>query len=429
MGNFTRRQAVTTLGVGVASLAVFGMAGCSGSGGSQVSASAAASDGVNTASVKLGLSPYGDELLAAAAIKRGYFSEVGISFSNGDFGVKTDLIKSVTPLLNNQIEIGSGYPPAVASQLDNVSGVVGFAYSDVFYGYRILAPEGKFKTVKKEMAGGASFDDAITTVMAQLKGQDVILRTGVAPTFYNLLCKHSGTSMDDWNITYLSNDDILRQAESGACDFVSPTGAVEISRLQKESWEPLVDLKEAIEYLPKDETTALRATFSGYVTTRDYAEKNWDTILRFTSVMYRIIDDMKEDPSGTAADFVDYVNDYTGSSLTADELADTFDGLYSLQDFDAADAMFNDSSADFNFDAVMNENLNVLNQEGVLKGTYTADDLSIAKKVYNDLKEYKEKAESLLSNASEGDETAEKAQGYYDIYDYLDAYNIAKGME
>lgn len=422
MANLTRRQAIGVFGMSAASLAMFGLASCGQNNvGSSANSSTATADGIPQASVKLGLSPYGDELLAAAAIKRGYFANVGISFSNGDYGIKTDLIKSVTPLLNNQIEIGSGYPPAVASQLDNVSDVVGFAYSDVFYGYRILAPSGKYKTLASEMAAGAPFDTAIETVMTQLKGQDVILRTGVAPTFYNLLCTHSQTSMDDWNITYLSNDDILRQAEAGGCDFISPTGAVEISRLQKEGWEPLVDLKEAIEYLPKDETTALRATFSGYVTTRAWAEANWDTILRFTSVIYRIIDDMKTDPEGTAADFVDYVNDYTGSALTAEELAGTFDGLYSLQSFEEADAMFNDPSADFNFETVMDENLRVLHEEGVLKESYTSDALSIADKVYNDLKTYKEKAEGLLASADASEENVAKAKSYFDAFDYLDA--------
>lgn len=425
--NLSRREVVKLVGASMASAALFGLAGCSSGGSSEGSASSSKLDpSIPDVSMKIGLSPYGDELLAAAAIKRGYFSEVGITFSNGDYGDEVDLIKSATPLLNNQIEVGSGYPPAIASQLDSVQNIVGFCYSDVFFGYRILAPTGKYKTVSAEMEQGASFEEALSTVMAQLVGQEVILRTGVASTFYDLLCKHSNTSMDDWSITYLSNDEILRQAETGAYDFVSPTGAVEIVRLQQEGWEPLVDLVQAIDYLPKDETTALRATFSGYLTTKEYADENWDTLLRFTSAVYRVIQDMKNDPVGTCEDFVEYVNDYTGSSMTAEELAATFDGLYTLLDFDEARSMYDDESYDFNFDAVMSNNLQVLKSQGVMKGDYVASDLSIAKEVYDDLDQYKQMVEEILATADESDETVASAKACYDAFDYLDAYNIAK---
>lgn len=415
----SRREAVK-LALGATAAFAFGgvVTGCSASSGSASSAAA----------MNLGLSPYGDEMLIAAAIKRGYFDKVGISFSNGQYGIKTDLIKSVTPLLNNQIDLGSGYPPAVASQLDNVSGVVGFAYSDVFYGYRILAPKGKYKTVAGEMASGATFDQALTTVMAQLVGKDVILRTGVASTFYDLLGRHSGTSMNDWNLTYLANDEIVRQAESGKVDFVSPTGAVEIVRLQGEGWEPLVQLRETIDNLPSEETIALRATFSGYLTTKDWAQKNWDSILRFSSVMYRIIDDMKADPQGTAADFVDKVNEYTGSSLTAADLAGTFDGLYELHTYAQADAMYNDPSYAFNFDTVMNANLKVLKEQGVLKGDYTSSDLSIAKDVYNSLKDYQAKCDEIFKKADKSSSAYKTAKEFYDVYDFVDAFAAVKSL-
>ena len=427
MYEISRRSALKFLGVGAASVAIMGMVGCSG-GSSSGSEDTDESDGVApSVTVDLGLSPYGDELLGVAAINRGYFEEVGISFQS-EYGDKVDLIKSATPLLNKQIEVGSGYPPSIASQLDNVQNIVGFAYSDVYYGYMILAPEGKYITLEQEMDAGASFEEALATVMEQLKGQEVLLRTGVASTFYNLLGEYGDTSMEDWDITYLTNDDILREAEAGNYEFVSPTGAVEIVRLMQEGWESLVNLSQAIEYMDDEDTIALRATFSGYLTTTEYAEDNYDTLLRFTSVMYRIIDDMEDDPEGTAADFVEYVNDYTGSSLTAAELAATFDGLYDLQNFEEADAMYNDETSDFYFDTVMTTNLQVLKEEGVLDGDYTADDLSIAKSIYNDLKNYKELTEEILADADSSDETVQQAQAYYDIRDYLDAYLVAKEL-
>jgi len=389
------------------------------------SADATAGDTIPEVTVKAGFSPYGDELMGVAGIARGYFDEVGITIDPAPNGAQTDLIGSLTPLINNQIELGSGYIPAIASQLDNVDNVVGFGISDVFYGYRLLAPSGKYTTLSDAMAQGQSYEDAVKTVLDQVKGQNVILRQGVVPTFYNLITGTAGGAMTDWNIEYLANPDIVRAAQVGQADFVSPTGAVEISRLQMDGWEPLIDLQQVVDNMSEEQTVSLRSTFSGYLTTTDYAEDNWDTLLRFTSVMYRLIDDMEADPVATSADFVDYLNSYTGSALTAEELAATFDGLYSLRDFDAAAALYDDGDDAFNFQKVAGAQVADLSAQGVIGEGHTADQLSIAGDVYHALVEYRAKADAALASAPAG-ALAEQAQSQYDARNYLDAYRLAE---
>jgi ABC-type nitrate/sulfonate/bicarbonate transport system substrate-binding protein len=385
---------------------------------------ASAGDTIPEVTLKAGFSPYGDELLAVAGIKRGYFDDVGIHINPEPNGAKTDLIASLTPLLNDQIELGSGYLPAVAPQLDNVQNVKTFAVSDVFYGYRLLAPKGKYKTVAELMDGGASYKEAVTQVLDQVKDQKVILRQGVPPTFYELITQTAGGSMQDWNVTYLSNPDIVRAAQSGQADFVSPTGAVELVRLLQDGWESLVALPEVIENMPADKTISLRSTFSGYLTTQEYADENWDTLLRFTSVMYRLIDDMQADTEAVAADYVDYLNAYTGSSLTATELAKTFDGLYSLRNFDEATEFYDDSSAPFNLAEVAGAQLAELAGNGVIEDGHSIDQLSIAGEIYHALVEYRKAADDALAKAPDG-ELKQRAQAQYDARNYLDAYRLA----
>ncbi|SNT10642.1 hypothetical protein [Rhodococcoides kyotonense] len=410
------------------------LAACSsGSGGSESGAEAfaaptseaTAGDSIPEATVKAGFSPYGDELMGVAGIARGYFDQVGITIDPAPNGAQTDLIGSLTPLINDQIELGSGYIPAIASQLDNVDNVVGFGISDVFYGYRLLAPAGKYTTLSQAMAEGQSYEEAVTTVLDQVKGQDVILRQGVVPTFYNLITGTAGGAMTDWNVEYLANPDIVRAAQVGQADFVSPTGAVEISRLQMDGWEPLIDLQQVVDNMPEEETVSLRSTFSGYLTTTDYATENWDTLLRFTSVMYRLIDDMEADPVGVSADFVDYLNSYTGSSLTPEELAATFDGLYSLRDFEAAAALYDDGDDAFNFQKVAGAQVADLSAQGVIGEGHTADQLSIAGAIYDALVEYRAKADAALASAPDS-ELTQQAQEQYDARNYLDAYRLAE---
>ncbi|MGO2751547.1 MAG: hypothetical protein ACTIA6_15960 [Pseudoclavibacter sp.] len=381
-------------------------------------------DSIPEVTVSAGLSPYGDEMLAAAGVTRGYFDEVGITFAEEPYGIKSDLIAAVTPLLNGQIEVGSGYPPALISQLDNVDNVVAFQLQDVFYGYRILAPEGKYTTLADAMAEGQSYEEAVATVLAQLDGQDVILRDGVVPTFYQLITTTGGTDMASWNVTYLANPDIVRSAQAGQADFVSPTGAVELVRLMNDGWESLIALPEVIENSPAEETTSLRATFSGYLTTTEYAEENWDTLLRYASVIYRLVDDFEADPEGVAADYVDLVNSYTGSELSAADLADTFDGLYSLRNFEDAAEFYEEEGAPFYFEEVMGAQIDSLAEQGVISEGHTPGELSIADQIWQSLNEYKVAADEAIAAAPAG-ELLDQAQAQYDARNYLDAYRLA----
>lgn len=385
---------------------------------------AAPGDAIPETTVKGGLSPYGDEMLAAAGVTRGYFEEVGITFADGDYGVKADLIASVTPLLNGQIDIGSGYPPALISQMDNVDNVVAFQIQDVFYGYRILAPEGKYTTLEEAMAEGQSYEEAVATVLAQLDGQDVILREGVVPTFYQLITGTAGTDMGAWNVSYLANPDMVRAAQAGQADFVSPTGAVEIVRLLNDGWESLLALPDVIEHSPEEDTVSLRATFSGYLTTTEYATENWDTLLRYASVVYRLVDDMEADPAAVTADYVDLLNSYTGSELSAEQVAQTFDGLYSLRNFEDAAEFYETEGAPFFFDTVMGAQIDTIAEQGVIKEGHTPADLSIADEIWASLKEYQVAADEAIAAAPEGD-LKTRALAQYDARNYLDAYRFA----
>lgn len=376
---------------------------------------------IPSTTLRAGFTPYADQLLPVIGIRRGYFKDVGITIEPKN-GAKTDLIKSLTPLLNNQIELGSGYLPSVTPQLDTVKNVTAFAIADVFYGYRILAPKGKYKTVSALMRDGKSFKDACATVMRQIKGKKLILRNGVVPTFYDLAFKQAGLKVRDADVTYLENPDIVRAANAGRAQFVAPTGAVEIQILQQQGWEPLVEIRQLIDALP-DETMSLRSTHSGYLTTKEYAAKNYPTLLRFTSVMYRLIDDLRKDAKGTVEDYRDYVTSYVGRDMSTDTLAGMFDSLYSLRDFEEAAQLYERTDDAFNYQATTKAHIAELEKNGVLKPGHTPADMSIAGKVYADLKRYRAEADKLLPKLSGA--LAKKAQAQYDARNYVDAYRLA----
>jgi len=376
-------------------------------------------------SVQTAFTPYGDELLGVAGIDRGYYEAVGISVEPAPYGAQLDLLMSMTPLINGQVELGAGYIPTIARQIDTVQDVVGFCVSDVSYTYRIVAPQGKYRTLEQEMAAGSTFTEALTTVLAQLRGATMICVEGGSPLFREAVAQAGGLDLDtDVEIEFLSSPDMVRAAATGRAQFLSPSSAVHIVQLQQDGWESLVDLRQVIEHLPAQDTAPLRFTYSGLITTTDYAEQNFATLLRFTSVIYRLIDEMQADPQGTAELFVDYVNDYTGTDLSAAELAGTFDEIYSLRNFEEASAFYTDSDDPFFYQDVATANLAVLAEQGVIDTGHTPDELSIAGKVYSALVRYRAAADEALAAAPDSD-LRTRAQAQYDARNYLDAYRFA----
>lgn len=372
----------------------------------------------------VGFSPYADELLAVAGIENGYFADVGLTLTPEPNGTQVDLIASLTPLLNDQIKVGSGYAPAIAAQLDSVNNVVAFCVSDVYYGYHILAPKGKYTTVSQALAEGLGYGDAVAKVVEQMRGQPVILREGVVPDFYNLMLAKADMTLDDLDVSYLANPDVVRAGFVGQADFASPTGAVELTKMMLDGWESLVDIRTAIEHEESAATVSLRSTFSGYLTTTDYAEQNYESLLRFTSVIYRLVDDLEKDPEETVSRYLDYLNQYTGSKIKPEELAGTFDGLYSARNFEDAVSMYQDPEDPFHFDTVMGAQIDALETSGVLKGNHGPDNLSIAGQIHADLVRYKEAADEALTKAPDGDHKT-LAEEQYEARNYVDAYRLA----
>lgn len=374
--------------------------------------------------MSVGLSPIGDGLIPVIGSRLGYFEDAGISFKNGPEGLQTDLLGAMTPLLNGQVDVGVTYMPLLTPQLDSVDSVTSFAFATTFHGTKILAPKGKYETMSEALAKGETFDEAAPRIMDQVRGKRLILFTGADPAFYNLALSEAGMTLADLDTSYLGDPDMVTAAAAGQADLVSPNGAVQISQLQQAGWEPLIEITDLIKALP-EETLGISNTQTGFVTTDAYAAANYNTLLRFTSVLFRIVADLEADPVTAASTYVDYVNSYTGSSMTAEDAARLFtDGLYTLNGFDAYKDVVTTAGSGNNYYEATQAQIARLREQGVLQQDHSAEDASIADQVYDDLLEYRDKTDELLAKAPEGDLTTQ-ARTYYDQFNFLDAYRFA----
>lgn len=385
---------------------------------------AAAGTDIPSATVQLGLSPNGDELMPVVGIERGYYEDVGIEIAPAPYGARSDLLTTMTPLLNRQIEVGTGYAPTVLPQLDVVRNVKVFALMDVFYGYRILAPRGRYQTVARLMAQGRSFADAARTAVDQMRGRRLLRNEATSPTFFNLCYGLAGLREDDFELILLDNPSVVRAALGGRGEFAAPTGAVDIQKLENSGWEPLIEVRELFEHMPR-EALPLRATNSAFLTTGEYINDNYDTVLRLTSVMYRIIDDLRRAPRETVEEFRDYVRSYTGAELTAAQLEDVMARLYSFRDFDEAAEFYANRDGAFYLPTAYAAQIGDLKEGGVLKGDHSYEDLVVAGQVWEDLRRYRDEAELRYDAVARSDpELARRARAHFDARNYLDAYRF-----
>jgi len=156
-------------------------------------------------------------------------------------------------------------------------------------------------------------------------------------------------------------------------------------------------------------------------------------VLRFTSVMFRIIEQEQKKPDLMLSSMLDYVNSFAGTSLDISGLKLTIDTLSPLSNFEFQKNYFdNQNSALYYrtaFDAAVKFNV----EKGVLpKGEYDADNVIWAGDVYHDLVSLKQASDDLLkriegkSLSATNQALLEKAKQFYAWYDYLDAYRLLR---
>jgi hypothetical protein len=83
---------------------------------------------------------------------------------------------------------------------------------------------------------------------------------------------------------------------------------------------------------------------TGPACTRDYLEKNYETVLRFMSVMFRIIDQVKADPTTALGYEAPYLRSVAGTNTTPEDLGKIMKTLDPLVSFEEQTRFWTDTS-------------------------------------------------------------------------------------
>jgi hypothetical protein len=395
-------------------------------------APAEAGTDIPKATIKFGMRPYADNTFYYIGMKKGWFDEVGISFEPAPYGMKANDSNVTTLLLNGQLDIISEFCPLMLPTYKDARTLKCIGFTDNFLGNAILAnPALKLKSFKDYVAEGKPFKEALEMAIAPMKGKTLVGAPELSDrAFEEYVNKTSGAG---FKLEVVDDAKSLVLAKAGREDFVNPEGAPIVYTLRQAGWTDLVDIGDLIKYGPGGVDSPLEPLIAvvGVGANADYVNKNPNTVLRFMSVVWRIIDETKKDPSLFDIQ-APYLNSVAGTDLDGKGVKATVDLLDPFTPFADDNQYFDDVSATTYFKNVWGAWIKDFEAHKIVPaGKVTPEDVVWGGDVWHAMIDYKSKSDALfakLSSATLGDDKKallEKAKAFYAAFDFLDAYRLA----
>jgi ABC-type nitrate/sulfonate/bicarbonate transport system substrate-binding protein len=382
------------------------------------------------ATVRLGILPYADASFPIIGVKKGFFSDVGISISPAD-GTAVTEDQSHALLVRGDIDVAHAYPPNMLPTYQTSRNVKQIMFHDLIVaGCMLASPKLKLKTIKDYMAEGKSFDDAIHAALEPLQDKQ-LASTPVANErlFEDTIRQLSGVT---WKSLILDDPKILVAAKAGQIEFAHPSGAPIVFSLIQDGWTRLVCLDDLIANGPKGPDSPIRRsiTLVGAEGNVDWINKNPNTVLRYISAVWRTIDAIKADPSLYDIQ-APVLNSIAGTSLTGPELAKTVSLFHPYIPY-ADDANFyEDKNSILYYESLYKQIIGAFQEAGVVPQDVTPDDFIWGRTLWEQLEDYRRKTDALLQGVKEDSLAQDKkdlvaqAKKFYGWHDYLDAYRFA----
>jgi len=395
-------------------------------------APAEAGTDIPKATIKFGMRPYADNTFYYIGMKKGWFDEVGISFEPAPYGMKANDSNVTTLLLNGQLDIISEFCPLMLPTYKDARTLKCIGFTDNFLANAILAnPALKLKSFKDYVAEGKPFKEALEAALAPMKGKTLVGAPELSDrAFEEYVNKTSGAG---FKLEVVDDAKSLVLAKAGREDFTNPEGAPIVYTLRQAGWTDLVDIGDLIKHGPGGVESPIEPLIGivGVGANGDYVNKNPNTVLRFMSVVWRIIDATKKDPSLFDIQ-APYLNSFAGTDLDGKGVEATVNILDPFTPFADDKQYYDDASGTTYFKNVWGAIIKDFEAHKVMPaGKVTPEDVVWGGDVWHAMVDYKMKSDALiakLSSAKLGDDkkaVLEKAKAFYAAFDFLDAYRLA----
>ena len=361
-------------------------------------------------------------------IEKKFFEDVGITLEKVD-AIDADKVPSV--LIAGNYDFASGAPSLFIPSMGQ-GDFTTFAFSNLFLGYSVMAPEGT-KTYSDFVKEGMSGEEAIKAVLGQMKGKVFTYpsESAIKP-FIDLCFQKAGMTLDDVENEVIDDSNGVALMLAGRADF-KVGGVPAAATLSSKGFVPILSAKDIVETAePSEDSKEVRSILhNGWTTTEKWAEENHDTVLRLASVCFRINQYVNDDPKEAAKIHVNYVNQLAGTEFTEEEVQALYKTSIPLYTWDMQKPWFEDKEDALYWEYEIGSTIKMYEDEGMFKsGEYGPSDIVSADKIYAELKELRAEADSNFEKLENADGTAlelkEKAEYQYSIFNYLDARNLSE---
>lgn len=396
-----------------------------------IGAAVSAGADIPAATVRLGIMPYGDHSILVIGIQKGFYKDVGIAITPEPLGESVQANDAVARLGGNSLDITTWYSASKVAVMAQTSNMVMVGFHDVYIGtYILAAPWMKAKKIQEFVEEGHAFPEAMKLTVQQLIGKQVALANdGAHRDFFSTVFAVGEVGLDQVELQAIADNQQVQLANSQRLDFASPSGAAQTVELMNQGWYSIVGTEQLLEGLPPGDPRAV-ATIgnTGPASTLEYINANYETVLRFVSVQFRIIDEIRNNPSEALAIQAPYLQAAAGTSTTADDLKTILNTLDPLYSFEEQAKFWADKESPYYYATVLTPQIEAAKSGGLIPAdaAATPDDVTVGAGIYRDLLALKTAYDELLPTAKGDAAALEAAAKQYANRNYLDAYRLLK---
>lgn len=394
--------------------------------------------------VRFGHFPYLDHTQGIIGLEKGWFKEVGIEFDPPPHGKVLATEGGVQALASGTVDVMSASAVFMMPSFKNVPPFKWFVHGDLFQGYALMAqPDAGYKSVEELVAEGMSRDEAIKVAVGQMKGKRFAYPSEAAiKGFIDLMLSKAGMTLDDVENIVAEDAKTWAMMIAKQADF-EVGGVPARLTLQTKGFKPIItslDLAQAAK--PSADSVELRAVFhDGWGALDSWINANYDTMLRMSSVMFRITKFMNTNRDEALAIHVPFLNSAAGTEITPETAVVVYESLDPFVSFEDQAAWYLDDNNPLNEKYVTGAAIKLWEEKGLFQpGEVKVEDVSIAARVYREFLDMKAKSDAAFSEAEAAIATArgagkdvskatsllERARKFYDAYDYLDAMRFGQ---
>lgn len=393
-------------------------------------------------SVRAVLEPYYVCSAAIIGIEKGWYDEVGITFAPPPYGKVVTGAETVQMVASQTIDMIDQPTIHLLGAIRDLPKVKAFVYDSMFWG-SIVVGNPKFKSADEFMAEGMDLEAALRAAIEQIKGR----RYGYDGTtgslsFVNTVFAKGGFDSGSVELQSFQDPEIAAMMLTDQIDFCGGMGLPVAQELIGKGFKIIATAAQiATSAKASPDSIELRTIFPvGWTTYDSFIENDYDTILRFASVVWRQSRFQNENQEEALAIHTPFINSISGARNTIEQVKyayDIFDPFIRMED---QDRWYNDPSYPLYEEHILGSYIQSWVEADYLnQGEVKPADITIAGKVYRDMLDLKKRAEADIEETrgilarGQGDLEAvkqaadllSKARSFVENYNYLDASRFA----